>query len=307
MRKLAFVAVLVAGCSAGSSSGMLIDPGPAPSNGLQIVTPIIHDIEPGTDNELCTFTDVIADHDLYVKAIQGIQTVAGHHIIVYQTKTFEAPNTTRKCTNDDLTEVRYVGGAAGEGVDAKNTAPGNLAFTIQKGYQIVINHHYINASPKAHDVQSAVNLFFTAAGEQVVPMGALAVVDTDLHLPPGLATKDIDCTLQNDVKTWFMIPHMHEYGTTISVDHVTSDGTATRLFDTPWNPTYTFEPPETRMDPSKPVVFAKGDHVKVHCEWNNTASKELTFGLEMCVFFAQTIDDVGQGNLACDAGNWTGF
>jgi len=305
MRRLAFVSLVLVGCS---GSTMLIDPGPPPSNGMQIVLDKVTNLQPGSDNEICTWTSTITDHDLNVKAVQGIQSASGHHIVVYRTKTFQPAGTTRKCTDEDMTTVRFVAGAGGEGRPDFNMAPGDLAFTIPAGEQIVINHHYINASPKAMDAQTAVNILYSDPAAHVIPSGALALVDTNLHLPPGMPTQDISCTMQNDFKLWYSIPHMHAYGLEITVDHMPADGSAmNRLFDTQWTPEYTFHPPELHNDPATPLMIHKGDQMKVHCIWNNNTPNDLTFGIEMCVFFAQTVDDTGLGSLACDAGNWTDF
>jgi len=296
--------VLVAGC--GNSTGGLIDPGPPPTNGLQIVLPVVKDLQPGADNELCTWTDAIADHDLSIRSVQGFQGLGGHHIVVYKTKTVQQPGTTRACSNDDLTELRYVSATGGEGINTP--APGALAYTVEKGYQIVLNHHYINASPKVVDSQSALNIYFTDPGQTYIRSGAMAIVDTGFQLPTGPTSIDINCTMQNDVKVWFGIPHMHAYGTAITVDHVPAGGTAERLFDvSPWDPSMTFHPPELTKDPSQAMLFDKGDRIAVHCDWNNTTGAVMTFGIEMCVFFTQTVDDTGIGNLACDTGHWSSF
>ena len=78
-------------------------------------------------------------------------------------------------------------------------------------------------------------------------------------------------------------------------------------FDVAWTPSYTFHPPEMRRDPAAPLLFAAGDKLHVHCEYDNTGSTDLTFGLEMCVAFAQFVDAANLGNLACDAGHWGNF
>ncbi len=316
MRKLALALALVAGCGGSDGSnppantGPLVDPGPAPTNGLQIILPVHPGIQPGSDNELCTWTNITADHDLYIKKLDGFQTITGHHAIVYQTTSYQPPGTTRTCTGDDLTTVRYVSTAAlGEG-KTENTAPGNLAYVVQKGYQIVVNEHFLNASPDVHDGQTAMNLYYadTSSGQPIIPSGGLAIVDTDLHLQPGMPTVDIDCTMSDTFKAWLAFPHMHAYGVDITVDYVPATGAASqRLFDTNWNPSYTFQPPQLTYDPAQPMMFNKGDHVKVHCLWNNNTAQPLTFGTEMCVFFAATVDDTGQGSQACDAGDWSSF
>jgi hypothetical protein len=305
MRRLAFVSLVLVGCS---GSHMLVDPGPVPMNGMQIILDPVKNIQPGTDNELCTWTSTITQAPLNVKAVQGLQSVSGHHIVVYHTKVFQPAGTTRVCTDQDMTTVRFLAGAGGEGVSDKNTAPGDLAFTVPAGEQIVINHHYINATPKPLDAQTVVNLFYADPAANTIPSGALAIVDTNLHLAPGTPTKDIHCTMQDDLKAWYQIPHMHAYGSLITVDHVATSGTE-RVFDTSWSPEYTFHPPVKQIDPSTtpPMLLTKGDQINVHCEWNNTTGSELTFGIEMCVFFAQTIDDTHKGSLACDGGIWTDF
>ncbi len=310
MRKLSlsFALALAAGCGgADSHSGMLVDPGPAPANGMQIILPIQKGIKAGSDNELCTWTDVITNQDLLIKSIQGIQSETGHHVVVYKTKTYEPAWTTRPCKEDDLASFRFVGGAGGEGVTLKNTAPGNVVFTIEKGYQIVINEHFLNASPADHDGQSAVNFEYAPAGQKSIPSGAVTLVDTKMKQPLGLSSLTVDCKLDQTFQVWLAIPHMHRWGTHIKIDHITEAGKSVNLFDLPWDPKYTFEAPELRGSPDNPITFNKGDRIKVNCQWNNDTGKPLTFGPEMCVFFAQTVDNEGQGNWACDRDEWVSY
>ncbi|HWE30481.1 MAG TPA: hypothetical protein VHB97_20885, partial [Polyangia bacterium] len=120
-------------------------------------------------------------------------------------------------------------------------------------------------------------------------------------------TWDIHCIMPDDYKLWLIIPHMHAYGTRITVTHATPT-TAETLFDVqPWSPAYTFHPPQIVKDPDAPMVLAKGDSLNVHCEWDNTTSSDMTFGIEMCVSFAQFVDDNNTGNVACDGGHWGPF
>lgn len=308
MRKLSLALALAAGCGgADSHSGMLIDPGPVPENGMQIILPIQKGIKAGSDNELCTWTNIITDRDLMVKAIQGIQSETGHHVVVYKTKSYEPAWTTRPCREDDLASFRFVGGAGGEGVMLKNTAPGNVVFSIEKGYQIVINEHFLNASPKDHDGQSAVNFDFAKPGEKTIPSGAVTLVDTKMKIPEGQGALTVDCKLERSFRVWLAIPHMHRWGSHIKIEHTSQTGKVNSLFNLSWDPKYTFEAPELRGTPESPIMFEKGDRIKVDCQWNNDTGKPLTFGPEMCVFFAQTIDDDGQGNWACDRDEWVSY
>lgn len=278
-----------------------------PANGYQIILPIQKGLQPGADNEICTWTDLVVDHNVDVRAVQAFQTVGGHHVVLYTTTKLQPPGTTRVCTDDDMTTFRFSAGSGGEGQYGKNEAPGNLVYRVPAGSQIVLNHHYINATPQMRDAQSAFNIYLANPGQTYRVAGSLAIVDTNISIPPGASTVDIHCTMSNDFKTWFLIPHMHTYGSRITITHQSAAGNET-LFDVqPWSPAFQFHPPELRKDPDAPLMFAKGDTLNVHCEWDNTTSRQMGFGLEMCVGFAEFIDDAGLGNRACDGGRWTDF
>lgn len=310
MRTARFVVAmtLMAGCSGGDAVLADLHLQPPPANALQIIAPPIRGIASGSDTNWCTWTSFVADRDLFVKGVQGFQTHGGHHVVVYKTKAKKEPGTTRTCDELDLSTFRFVAGAGGEGIQETNEAPGELAFVLEAGDQVVLEQHYINASPKTIDVQSAVTLHLGEPGKSYVRSGAMAFLDSVFTLPRGEARVDVSCTMQRDVEAWFLIPHMHRWGTKITVDHVASVTEATtRLFDTAWEPAFTFQPPEKRYDTAAPYRFKRGDKVNVSCNWLNDTDGELTFGREMCVFYAQTIDREGLGNVSCDRGQWGDF
>src|SRR5262245_46240328 len=130
---------------------------PPPANGFQVILPPVRGIQPGADLELCTWSKVV-DQDIDIKTVQGFQTEPGHHIIVYTSIVRQPEGTTRECAGTDTIELRFVAASAGEGQSAINTAPGDLVFRVAKGNQIVINHHYLNASSRVMDGQSGVNV-----------------------------------------------------------------------------------------------------------------------------------------------------
>lgn len=312
MRRYALVLTLVAGCSTAPSGPKVetlpdLPLQPKPSNGYQMILPIVQALQPGSDTEYCTWTDVIVDHDVDVRAVQGFQTFAGHHVILFSTQKMQPAGTTRKCTDQDMATFRFAAGAGGEGQTAYTEAPGNLVFRVPAGSQFVVNHHYINASPAPRDAQSAINIHVADPSKQYVPSGAITWLDTSMRAAPGHSSLDINCKMRNDVKIWSLFPHMHEYGTRASLSHTSGDVTTT-LIDVPeWVPSYTFHAPQITRDPSDPLVVKAGDLINVHCEWNNPTAEDLTFGIEMCVGFASTIDDGGVGNIACDNGSWGTF
>lgn len=309
MKNLAIASVLLIGCGAEPAGGPEILDGlnlpPPPENGIQIITPITEDIQPGTDNEYCIWTDRFLEQETDIKSTQGYQTEPpGHHAVLYYTTDTQPAGTMRKCTDTDMATFRFLTGNGGEG--ELNSAPGDLVYRAPAGAQLVINAHYLNYTEDVLRAQTAINVNFAEPGRTYTPSGSLAFLDSSITVPQGESTFETTCTIDRTMKLWFLIPHMHRWGTKITVD-LTKGGTTDRLFDTAWDPSFTFHPPEIRLDPSEPMVIDPGDKVKVTCTWNNTENRDLSFGFEMCVSYAQFIDEQSMGSWACDGGNWTTF
>jgi hypothetical protein len=307
VRRLAILMIAgLLGCGSGSSENMLpgFEPEEPVANGFQVILPIVRDLQPGESYEYCTWTDHIVDHDIDIKAAKGFQSQSGHHVILFYTMAKQPPGTTRLCKDEDMASFRFAVGTGGEGVE--NIAPGDLVYHIPAGAQIVANHHYLNAGDRTLEAQSAINLRLAEPGAKTVRSGAVAFVDTSLRVPPGSSALDVTCTMNRDMDLWVFSPHMHKWGRRINVDLITG-GQPQKLFDLAWEHEYTFHPPEIRKDLSEPFRLKTGDQVLVHCDWDNTTGKDLTFGLEMCVAFGQTINTNNLPNIACDKGNWVEF
>lgn len=277
---------------------------PVPEHGIQVITPVVRGIQPGTDNEICTWTDAFVDQTTDIKSTLAFQTEPGHHTIVFYTLDKQPAGTQRVCTDTDMASFRFLAGNAGNGIE--NVAPGNLVYRVPKGAQIVINHHYLNATDEVMDGQSLVNINFAPDGGSYIASGSTAFLNSGLDVAQGISSQDQHCVVDRQLKLWYFAPHMHRWGTNIKVD-ITKDGTKTRMFDTKWAPEFTFHPPEERRDPATPMILNPGDTVDVHCEWNNDTGRNLSFGFEMCVAFGQFVDDGDRGNWACDGGSWTDF
>jgi hypothetical protein len=301
MLKVVALSLLVAGCA--RSPGNLVDPGPAPANGLQILFPVVQGIQPGQSLEYCTWTDQILQSEVDVKHAQVLQSLGGHHVVLFYTTKYQPPGTQRLCTDDDMATFRFAVGAA-ETTDVD--APGDLVFRIPAGAQLVANQHFLNATPNTLDVQSAMNLTFADPGSAMVPAGSLAFLDDSMRIAPGDQTLDIQCVMNTAQPVWQVFPHMHEWGKHASINLVHA-GVATSIFDGDWEPDFAFHPPTFVRDISTPLMMMPGDQLNLHCEWNNDTGSDLTFGLEMCVAFAQTIDSDGQPNMACNKGSWGTF
>jgi len=285
------------------------DPGPAPdpSKGFQIITPIVNNIKAGDSDEYCTDTGFIAPQDLWVDADQGVQSETGHHIILFYNTTPVAQST-HLCGNAEMSEFRF-GLPAGGGPDSvKFTLPSNLAVKIPKGAQLVVNHHYLNASATTvSQVQSAINVFYADPSVPHTPSNILTVLDTSMTVPKGGSSYSVDCTMNKTWAAWTQLPHMHALGTHITItDTLAATGETKQLFDIDWEPDFAFDfnLVDGTESPSNPFMFNKGDKIHLQCDYMNNTGVEQTFGYEMCVLAAFTLDPDNEGGVVCDKGVW---
>jgi hypothetical protein len=317
------LAVVTAMCSCGSSGGSTgtqqtvalmsgFNPGPAPdpSQGFQIILPIVTDIAPGASDEYCTDTSMIIPQDVWVDAAQGWQTETGHHVIFFYS-TSPQPVGTHICAADEMGEFEF-GLTAGGGPDStKFTLPGNLAIKLPAGAQIIANHHYLNAgaTPVAQ-AQSALNVYYADPTIPHTPSSMMVVVDTNLTVPVGQSVYTEDCTVNQTYQAWTQLPHMHAWGTHITItDTPAATGVPQQLFNMDWNPDYAFDFNAiwTTESPSAPFLFNAGDKIHIECDYMNTTGAEMTFGAEMCVMANYTVDPNNIGSMACDGGQWGNF
>jgi hypothetical protein len=321
---VALLAVAAVACSSASKGGGStgdpnavplmagFNPGPAPdpSVGFQIITPIVDDIEPGASDEYCTYTSIITTQEIWVDANEGFQTETGHHIVLYYAATPQ-PVDTHPCGTDEMAEFQFgmgAGGTASGGGGSKFTLPGNLAVHIPAGAQLVVNHHYLNASatPVA-EAQSAINVYYADPTVAHTPSSMMVVVDTSLSVPVGASVYTEDCTVNQTYQAWSSFPHMHNWGTHVTVTRTpAATGVPQQLFDMDWQADYAFDftAIATTVAPTAPMLFNQGDKIHIECDYMNTTNATLTFGDEMCVFANFTVDPTNIGNMACDGGQW---
>ena len=322
MRRFVGVALAVAAvvsCGSGSKSGGSggdavplmagFHPGaaPDPSQGFQIVMPIVDNIAPGGSDEYCTYTSTILTDDTWISASEGFQTETGHHVVIYYAMTPQ-PVDTHPCGNEEMAEFQFGMPASGGPGAHTTTLPGNLAVKLPKGAQIVVNHHYLNASATAvPQAQSAINVYFADPTVQHTASSLMVVVDTNLTVPVGSSAFTEDCTINQTYQAWSSFPHMHNWGTHVTVtDTPAATGVPQQLFDMDWDPDYAFDfnTVAKTEQPTAPFLFNTGDKIHIECDYMNNTGAAMTFGDEMCVMAAFTVDTNNLGNIACDGGQW---
>lgn len=273
---------------------------PTPAGGMAFYTPILK-LAPGDDTTQCTYTSNITDRDLFVHTTRGTESKMGHHAILYYTSTPVEPRT-ETCTGQSMeTLSQTIGGAGGEG-QAFWEPPANVGTIIPKGSQFVLQSHWINTGNETLDVQAMMVTEPGVDGPGRIEAGTLAVVNIGFQVPPmGTASATTECIMDKDYHLMMSLGHEHEWGSHVHAEVTRSGGVIEQLFDREFAAHDTFDPPVNGYGVKAPLVFSKGESVRMTCQWQNTTDDTLAFPREMCVFFGFTLDP---GDAHCVNGTW---
>jgi hypothetical protein len=282
--------VLLAGCGTDErgTMGPELLPGfevePPAEGQLQIATPILPEIAPGQDITLCTYLDYTAPADLDIVDYKGFQSDQGHHTILYgaaQTK----PAGTHECTEDDMFNVRYLGGGGTDATVEAGVLPPGIAFRVRQGTQLMMVSHWINMTDVPVRAQAVYNLTAQAPSAAVEPGDLFTIVTTRISLESGRGTARAECLLGSDLSFFLIGGHAHEYATHVTISRQAPEGEPQVVYDTSWAPDLIFDTPLDQYTKEEPYQMQAGDRVIVDCEYENTTGAPLAFPTEMCVGF----------------------
>jgi hypothetical protein len=296
--RTAFWLLLMSGC--GGSSGFV--PPPVASDELQVLSPKVT-VPSGANLTLCSYLSTTIAETTDVISSRGLQSAGGHHAIVYVAKASQPANT-HECTEADMVNVHYLAGIGADESANFNTLPDGLAFRIPGGSQLMIQTHWINATPRTLTGQAAINLKVAAPSTARVPADLFSVANLDFDIPAGqLGSSSTSCTVPQDVSLFFIAGHEHAAGTHFRIEQLDASSASTLLYDRDWLPEYEFNPPLHLFSKDQPLTIKTGQTVKVTCSWDNTAgATPLRFPVDMCVAWGFYFP--GRGEIDCVNGVW---
>lgn len=213
----------------------------------------------------------------------------GHHVIVMRTNADpdDVPDgTVVDCAegNDMVQQEPFV--LPTEGIEpgtAGLTLPEGMANKFKGGERLMIQSHHINYTDKAILLNDRVELSTIPIEEVETFAAPLIHTSTALEIGAGTSTKVVECTFEEDFSFLYVFGHLHEYGTSIKIEHTKLDGSMETLYDLPtWDVEYRDNPPITRYEIDEMQVKA-GESFTTTCSWNNTSDEVLGFPEEMCV------------------------
>ncbi len=311
LRTLVRAAVLasLAACAASSTEapppGEQLIPGfspPAPlANETRVFSPIVKNIQPGADLTWCAYIANPFAAEVDVVNSRGFQSHAGHHAILMDVPGAESRlGVSRECTDDDMTNARFLAG--GSDGAAKFRIPEGIAFRIPKGGVLMVQSHWINTGSTAVDGQTVFNVAALPPTPERQQAQLFAAYTAKVTLPPhGKAHAFTECTFAKDLSFFAIGGHAHEWGSHVKITRKRESGDET-LYEHDWEPAYQADPPLNYYETKSPLRIAKGDTIRLDCDYANTSTDEIRFPREMCVM--EGFYFPGTSDIECADGRW---
>ena len=272
-------------------------------NEVRVVAPLVTEIPAGGDLSWCTYIENPFANEVDVIQSRGFQSKFGHHAILMEVVGAESRlGESRKCTDADMTNARFLAG--GSDAAAQFKIPEGIAFRIKKKSVLMIQSHWINTSAAPVVGQAVFNIGVQQPDGKREAAQLFAAYTANVTLPPrGPAHAKTECKIQQDLSFFALGGHAHEWGTWVRVSVDRAGGTSQTLYEHDWEPHYQADPPLSYYETKAPLKLHAGDVLRVECDYQNTSDAEIRFPREMCVglgfYFPGTAD------IQCGDGHWS--
>ncbi len=270
-------------------------------------------VEPGQDVMMCLFGtytgETIGLHDVHT-----FQGAGGHHLQIMGTSTPAidvADGTIADCTGvggvfnmADLEPIGVTNGGEVDGVeiDVSMPLPEGMAVKLESGQRYVMQSHYFNTTLEAFKVRDLAVLTLLPAADIPDELWAAPLVfnDSNFSIPVGSElTRTFDCTTEKDWNFLYVLGHMHEWGTAISIEEVELEGTVKPFYEiAEWEPVYR-DAPVIDYYPDGAMPVPAGTTYRTSCSWFNDQDTPLVFPYEMCVGLSIVYPQ--KATVVCDA------
>lgn len=285
MKRALAILLLLPACSA--------PPAPKPSGPQPNVTFSIEaNVPSGGEIFQCKFVTMPAI-DQYIIGAEHHYTPGSHHMLLYRTDLTTIPaggDQPQDCyEGEGGTIMSHVRGViyGSQVPDGSLTMPAGVGFHAQPGEVLLLQAHYLNATPKPLDAQVNVGLFTTTDKSKIQnEAGVLFYYDPFIDVPAGQkATAGARCTLKQDITLVTVFPHYHRRGYGYQA-YLDQPGQAPSTM--PFYTSTDWEHPAPWT--GGPMTIKAGSAIRFYCDYDNTmGTQEYLQGPsasnnEMCMF-----------------------
>jgi hypothetical protein len=296
---LAGIAVLLGACSDGgmpATGGGILTP-PAATDGVQLA--MVSTLAAGTETERCRFFQVPPE-GFRINRQEVKYTAGSHLVLLFLTPYQQIPTENRQgqpvdtrgvfeCGEGGPTFNWSVNGVVGGAQKANAPAvvsglPDDTAIVVPGGSVLLMNTHYLNASPRPLETEARINLYLKAKEQVTREAGIIFFYNPFIHVP-GLsrASARMSCPIRKDITLVNGQSHMHKRGVDYAAYLTDAEGTwIDELYRTKeWE-----EVVARRYEAGRSLQA--GQRIDYRCTYDNKEDRAVIQGLattdEMCMF-----------------------
>lgn len=231
----------------------------------------------GGETYLCARLTVPRDTLLHEFSV--LTSPGTHHALVRVEDSGTKPDGAEACEVDRSGRQIFDSNSFTAGQPGHMLLPDGVAMRVQAGQQLLLNLHLLNPGSERLAGISGVSVQ-TLEPEQLVSVAQTTLVGPhELMVAPGSVTKHIRCAWPSAATLFAVAPHMHEFGSYMSVT-ARGSGTPTVLLDG----LYSFD--WQHVYATDPLALNAGDELLIECTYVNPTHMNVTFGeaanQEMC-------------------------
>jgi hypothetical protein len=298
MRTHLLAPLALAACSSSTPAMMGYQPLDPPAAGQGVQYRLTTTVKAGEEFERCQFFTVPAG-GLAVNRVQTRYTPGSHHVLLYITRYQSIP--TKDLAGDTvdtsgvfdcsagsigLWDVSGVAAGAQVPDSPELDMPDGVGLLFDSGAVVLMNVHYLNASPKDIDADARINLYSEPRDNVKQEAGAMILYNPFIRVPAsGTSRARMRCPVSHDVTLVNAQSHMHRRGVGFEADLVDAQG---KVLDVLYQLNSWDNVPIKVWNPG--MVLPAGTFVDYHCDYNNTEDHVVAQGFttkdEMCAFVA---------------------
>jgi hypothetical protein len=235
-------------------------------------------------------------------------TQGSHHLAIYATDFTSLPAGAGEVTdclpdNQNDHSLNHALGVlyAAQSPTSSFNFPSGVGLRVTAGQVVLLNFHYINATPNDVDASAKATLTITPDGAGITESaGILFWNDPYVVVPAGeQAHAQMRCPIPRDITVTKVVSHYHKRGIGFAAYN---DPTPDRLATTPFYTSDNWDDPEVL---NGLIPIAGGSAIRFRCDYDNRAGGSDFFegssalSNEMCMFSATYYPDQGVEVNSC--------
>lgn len=283
-RRIALFIPLVVACSSSESDAPPVDTGRVTSMVIGV------DVPGGSEIHKCRFFRVPTDFGGHVRKLGHRYTPGSHHVLLYRTDLTDIPpgeDGVVDCFAPGREVMSHAQGIvyASQSPVGEVKLPEGVGLPITAGSVLLLQAHYLNASPSQLAAEVDVRLTLAEAGSVKEDAGVLFFYDPFIAVPPNArASALMRCAIPKDIELLTGLSHMHKRGVGFEAF---VDAPGGEMASAPFYASTDWDHPAP-LD--KPMKIAAGSRLRFRCDYSNVGGdNEYVQGQsadkdEMCIF-----------------------